>query len=186
MAAVAESVFEMVFQEMPVFVYGGAPSCSNCTRVDEPVMAGVSIGQPPAFDVSKTSDGAIVVSNAFRASCADVAGVRFVAVDDVPGYFTLELDGASRLDPFESHVAWGPMCEACGRPRYVTRSGPLRLGADTPPLIGFGHTDIEFGDSADFGPTHPIRFRSHVLVGRPTARLLKSAALSGVHLIAQP
>lgn len=178
---------ELVFQELPWFVYADATHCGDCSRVDrshvDPVIEGSA--RAPRFDISKTLDGAIIASDAFRDVCADVPGVTFAPVC-LTGYWSVAIDQIAVIEPFESHVRTGPPCATCGRPRYVTRSGPLRLDPDEELPRGFSRTDVEFGDSADFGLNRPIRFGAHILVDRATARLLKSATLLGVHLITQP
>lgn len=167
-------------------MYGEAPHCRACSRV-ESVVEGIAADGAfaPRFDVSKSFDGAIVVSDAFRDVCVDVPGITFTPLSG-GGHWTAEVDRVVAIEPFESHVRWGPPCEACDQPRYVTRSGPLRLQADGTLPSGFSCTDVEFGDTADFGPSRPVRLRSLVLVDRATARLLKSASLLGIHLITQP
>lgn len=177
---------ELVFQELPSFVYGAARHCADCSRL-EPAADGTVAGSKiaPTFDISKTLDGAIVASDDFRDVCVEVPGVAFAPVG-LDGYWSVEIDQIVAIDPFESHVRAGPACVTCDRPRYVTRSGPLRLDPNETLPRGFSRTDVEFGDSADFGPSRPIRFGPLVLVDRSTARLLKSTSLLGIHLITQP
>jgi len=177
----------MVFQELPVFVYGDAPMCAGCSRVEstgEPLLVGEV--PSPMFDVSRTLDGAIVASAAFRDVCADVPGVTFAPLPGVDQLWMLSVDPIVRIEPFDTRVRSGPPCARCGRPRYVTRTGPISLVDDQELPSGFSRTDMEFGDSADFGSTQPVLFRPDVLVDRQTARLLKAAPLLGVHLIVQP
>lgn len=177
----------MVFQELRAFVYTDAAHCLDCSRVVMPSTAGSPSEIPPlTFDVSQTLDGAVVASVAFRSACEHVGGIRFEPIDGVDDRWVVEVDRIVRIDPFESHVRSGPTCETCGRPRYVTRSGPLHLETSEPLEPGFSRTDIEFGDTADFGSSQPIRLRPNLLVDRGTARLLKAADLLGVHLITQP
>ena len=178
---------ELVFQELKVFVYAGAAHCRDCSRVEVPSPAGSSHDVPPlTFDVSQTLDGAVVASAAFRSVCERVDGIRFEPIGGVGDRWVVEIDRTVRVDPFGSHVRAGPQCETCGRPRYVTRSGPLHLETGESLEPGFSRTDVEFGDTADFGPSQPIRLRPSVLVDRGTARLLKASDLLGVHLITQP
>ena len=176
----------MVFQEYRAFVYDGAVSCSDCSRVTSPSVIAATALPMPTFDVSESLDGAIVASDAFRDVCVDVPGVSFAPLDDLGGYSLLEVGQVVRIDQFDSRIRYGPICTTCDRPRYVTRSGPIRLESDEDLPRGFSCSEMEFGDSADFGPDQPIRFRPLVLVDRTTARLLKSAPILGVHLIAQP
>lgn len=178
---------EFVFQELRTFVYTSAPHCPDCSRVEMPSAAHSTPDVAPlTFDVSQTLDGAIVASEAFRAACEIVDGIRFDMVVGANDRWVVEVDRTVRIDPFESHVRSGPTCVTCGRPRYVTRSGPLRLETSEPLEPGFSRTDIEFGDTADFGSAQPIRLRPNLLIDRGTARLLKAAGLLGVHLITQP
>jgi hypothetical protein len=168
-------------------VYTEAAHCHDCSRVELPTVARSPADAPPlVFDVSQTLDGAIVAGAAFRAACEVVDGVRFDPVDGADGQWVVEVERMVRIDPFESHVRSGPTCDTCGRPRYVTRSGPLRLQRSEPLEPGFSRTDVEFGDTADFGPAQPIRLRPNLLVDRGTARLLKASGLLGIHLITQP
>jgi len=178
---------ELVFQEFPTFVYTHAPTCHDCSRVDSPSGAHVAAGTtPPTFDVSKALDGGIVASEAFRLVCSDVPGIEFEPLGGLEGHWLVEVSVRVRIDPFESRVHMGPTCSTCGRPRYVTRSGAIRLLEDELLPSGFSGTDVLFGDTADFGSTRPIRLRPHILVDRSTARLLKSTSLLGIHLITQP
>ena len=178
---------ELVFQEFKVFVYARAPHCPDCSRVETPCAADAAPDLPPlTFDVSQTLDGAIVASSAFRSACDPVDGIRFEPIDGLDDRWVVEVDRTVRVDPFESHVRSGPTCGTCGRPRYVTRSGPLHLEAGEVLEPGFSRTDIELGDTADFGSSQPIRLRPGLLVDRGTARLLKASDLLGVHLITQP
>lgn len=178
---------ELVFQEFRAFVYARAAHCLDCSRVEMPSPAGSPTDIPPlTFDVSQTLDGAVVASTAFRAVCDRVAGIRFDPIQGLDDGWVVEVDRMVRIDPFTSHVRSGPTCETCGRPRYVTRSGPLHLEPGESLEPGFSRTDIEFGDTADFGSSQPIRLRPNLLVDRGTARLLKASDLLGVHLITQP
>lgn len=178
---------ELVFQELSEFVYTNAPHCPDCSRLETPSAGCSPPDCPPlTFDVSQTLDGAVIASAAFRAACDGIGGLRFEPVVGVSDRWVIEVERTVRIDPFESHVKSGPRCETCGRPRYVTRSGPLHLETSEPLQPGFSRTDIEFGDTADFGPSQPIRLRPNLLVDRATARTLKAADLLGVHLITQP
>lgn len=178
---------ELVFQELASFVYSEAPHCPDCSRLELPGRARAAPGDPPlTFDVSRTLDGAVVASEKFRDACARVDGIRFEPVVGADDRWVVEVDRVVAVEPFESHIRSGPTCETCGRPRYVTRSGPLRLENNEPLEPGFSRTDIEFGDTADFGPSQPVRLRSDLLVDRGTARVLKAAGLLGIHLITQP
>ncbi len=177
---------ELVFQELATFVYGQAPHCADCMRVDlwdVPIVTGDL--PTPTFDVAQTLDGAVVASATFRAACADLAGIEFIPLVGSQDRWTVEVDRIVRIDPFGSHVRTGPMCMTCSRPRYVTRTGPVRLESSEPLPSGFSRSDIEFGDSADFGSDQPIRIRPLILVDRATSRALKNAALLGIHLITQ-
>ncbi len=177
----------MVFQELSTFVYTDAMACPDCTHLETPSAACVAPDAPPlTFDVSQSLDGAIIASGAFRAACEGIGGVRFDLVVGVQDQWVIEVERTVRVDPFASHVRMGPACETCGRPRYTTRSGPLHLETNEPLQPGFSRTDIEFGDTADFGPSQPIRLRPNLLVDRGTARALKAVGLLGVHLITQP
>lgn len=177
----------MVFQELATFVYGDAPHCDDCSRVEPPAAAMVSEKLPtPVFDVALTLDGAIVASGAFRAVCAGIDGIEFRPLLGADDRWVVEVDRVVRIDPFESHVRRGPICATCSRPRYVTRTGPVHLESNEPVPAGFSRSDAEFGDSADFGRRQPIRLRPLILVDRDTARALKAADLLGIHLITQP
>jgi hypothetical protein len=179
--------FEMVFQEVKVFVYARASHCQVCTRVTDPSQAIAPDDMPvPTFDVSATLDGAVIATDAFRDICREVPGVTFTPLEGAVGCWLVDVDQVVRLEPFDSHVRWGLPCEACGRPRYAVRSGPLRLNPDEVLPTGFSHTDVEFGDTADFGFDRPVLLRPSLLVDRGTGRLLKSSGLLGIHLITQP
>lgn len=177
----------MMFQELSTFVYTDAAHCSDCSRVALPTPAhSASEDSPLTFDVSRSLDGAVVASAKFRAACEGLAGIGFDPVLGADDRWIVEVERTVSVDPFASHVKEGPTCETCGRPRYVTHSGPLRLQIADALEPGFSRTDVEFGDTADFGPTQPIRLRPDLLVDRGTARVLKAAGLLGVHLITQP
>lgn len=171
---------------MNVFVYGDAEHCADCSRVTDHTHAVAPPDTPqPTFDVSLTLDGAVVVTDAFVAAAEDVPGAVFTPIDGLPGTWLFEATQPVEIEPFDSNVKWGPICDLCQEPRYVTRSGPIRLAEDVELQRGCNRTTIGFGDTADFGD-RPVRLRSHVLVDRGTGRRLKSAGLLGVHLIAQP
>lgn len=177
----------MVFQEIPVFIYGAAGHCTDCSRVTEPGMAKAPVDMPaPTFDVSVSLDGAVLVTDTFREVCDEADGVVFAPLEGAPGVSLLVADRIVRVEPFDSHIRTGPACATCGEPRYVIRVGPLHLQPEDRLQPGFSRTDIGFGDTGDFGSTQPVFLRPHVLVDRDTGRLLKSAGLLGVHLIAQP
>lgn len=177
---------ELVFQELAAFVYTDAAHCDDCSRVELPARGVAADIEPPTFDVSKTLDGGIVATNAFRACCDGVPGIEFVPLIGLDDHWLIEVAQTVRIDPFASHVREGPECSSCGQPRYVMRSGPIRLDEDEVVSPGFNRTDAMFGDTADFGVRQPVRLRSNILVDRETARRLKSAALLGIHLITQP
>ena len=183
---VAGSPYELVFQELSGFVYADAVHCPSCSRVEQQAVP-VAVDLPdPTFDVSVTLDGAVVATDAFRAVCVEVPGVAFSPLDGADGCWVVEVETTVRIEPFDSHVRTGVLCTTCGRPRYVTRSGPLHLESGEILPEGFSCTDLEFGDTADFGPSQPVRLRSHLLIDRPTQRMLKSSDLSGIHVIAHP
>jgi hypothetical protein len=178
--------FEMVFQEIPVFVYGDAAHCSDCSRVHDDMQAVVPSGTPaPTFDVSLTLDGAMIATDAFVAATRDLPGARFTPLEGAAGNWMFDVVRIVEIEPFDSNVRWGPVCERCHEPRYVTRSGPIRLADGVEIEAGFSRTAIGFGDTADFGE-RPVRLRPHVLLDRATGRNLKSAGLLGIHLISQP
>lgn len=179
--------YELVFQEMPVFVYGDAEHCYDCSRVEDPTDAVAPPDMPaPTFDVSVTLDGAVVATTAFWEVCRRLPGIVFHRLDGAPGCWLVEVDRVVRIEPFDSRVRSGPECATCGRPRYVVRSGPLHLARNEVLPEGFSRTATEFGDTADFGSEQPVTLRSHFLLDRDTGRLLKDSDLLGVHLIAQP
>lgn len=177
---------ELVFQDWPVFVYTDTPNCPDCTRVLADTVAVAPEGPAPTFDVAITLDGGVVVSNTFRSTCSESPGVKFWPIAGRDDVWLLDAEPVVQLEPFDSHVKRGPECLTCGHPRYVTRSGPLVLAPHEVLPRGFSKTDIAFGDTADFGPTQPARLRPSLFVDRSTAKLLKSADLLGIHLIAQP
>jgi hypothetical protein len=176
----------MVFQEIPVFVYGDAVHCSDCSRVHDEMQAVAPPGTPaPTFDVSLTLDGAMIATDAFVASAHDLPGAKFTPLEGASGNWLFDVVRIVEIEPFDSNVRWGPVCERCHEPRYVTRSGPIRLADGVEIEPGFSRTAIGFGDTADFGE-RPVRLRPHVLLDRATGRNLKSAGLLGIHLISQP
>lgn len=177
---------ELVFQENDSFVFTHAVACPGCSRVldDSTIDADfVLVGR--TFDVSVTHDGAVIVSDAFAAVCADVPGVRFEPIATEPRHAVLHVDRVVRLEPFDSGVKAGPICSDCCAPRYRIRRGPIHLDADEVVEPGFWRTDLVFGDTADFGPDRPMSMRPHYLVDRVTGKALKDASLIGVHLITQ-
>lgn len=177
---------ELVFQDFAAFVYGSAPHCPSCTRVTDPAAAALPDDAPdPPFDVSLTFDGAVLASGSFRAACRGVAGARFSRVAGADDLWLLEVDPIVRLEPFDSNVRQGPSCDACGHVRWSTRSGPQVIDGDDG-SAGLVRSDIEFGDTADFGADQPIRLRPALFVDGATASVLKGADLLGVHLIVQP
>lgn len=174
----------MVFQEVDTFVYAKADHCAGCSRVLDATQAEAVPRSPrPAFDIALTLDGAIIASDAFVAVAKEMAGGRLEPLDGMPGWWIFTVDRLVRIDPFDSHYRTGPLCDTCGEPRYVTRSGPIRLEEDEVLHDGFSRTTSGFGDTADFGD-HPVFLRPHILLDRATGRTLKSAGLLGVHLIA--
>lgn len=176
----------MVFQEIGVFVYGAAAHCADCSRVTDETQAVAPPGTPmPTFDVSLTLDGAVIATDAFVAVAKDLPGARFTPIEGLPGTWLFDAVQTVEIEPFDSNVRWGPTCDLCEQPRYVTRSGPIRLTDDIELRRGCNRTTIGFGDTADFG-SRPVRLRPHMLIDRATGRGLKSAGLLGIHLIAQP
>lgn len=175
---------ELVFQENGSFAFTGAASCPGCSRVigDSVVDPGFEL-VVPTFDVSVTNDGAVIVTDAFVDACDDAPGARFDSVG--PGIAVMWVETVVHIEPFASGVASGPECTECGAPRYRVRRGAIRLDGDEVVPDGFCRTDLEFGDTADFGPEQPVAMRPHLLVDRSTGRRLKDAALIGVHLITQ-
>lgn len=183
----SDSPVELVFQDFPIFVYGTAPRCGGCSRVTDPTVAALpDDAPPPTFDVSLTFDGALVVTGRFRSVAGELPGAVFSAVAGADDLWLLDAGPVVRLEPFDSHVGWGPRCETCGEPRYVTRSGPLVLEPDEVLPEGFSRSDIGFGDTADFGPDQPIRMRPSLFADRATAKALKAGSLLGVHTVVQP
>ena len=181
------SPFELVFQEIPIFVYENADHCPDCSRVSDRAMAEAPAGmQPPTFDISVSFDGAMIATDAFRDLCHDLPGAVFTPLDGTTGCWRFDVDEIVRIDPFDSHVRAGTICETCGEPRYVIRSGPLHFHPHEMLQPGFSRTDAGFGDTADFGSTQPVWLRPHVLLDRDTGRALKQSGLLGIHLIAQP
>lgn len=181
------SPFELVFQENPIFVFERAEHCTDCSRVTDPASATAPADmEPPTFDISVSLDGAIIVTDTFRAVCTDVAGAAFAPIAGASGCWLFTPDHTVRIDPFDSHIKTGPICATCGEPRYVIRVGPLHLHPHEPFPSGFSRTDVTFGDTADFGSSQPVLLRPHVLIDRKTGKMLKGSGLLGIHLIAQP
>ncbi len=178
--------FELVFQEHRWFAFGRAPHCLDCSRVLDDSVIGLDAAEPPSFDISVTYDGCVVVSDEFVEACADIPGAVFTPIVDLPGFNVLRVERIVRLEPFDSHVKTGQTCPDCGGPRYATRTGPLHLDEGEQLETGFSRTDLEFGDTADFGPEQPIRLRPVLLLDEGSARAIKATELSGVHLIAHP
>lgn len=173
----------MVFQEVDTFVYAHADHCSGCSRVLDPTQARAVPGtSPSAFDIALTLDGAVIASDGFVAVAKEVPAGRLEPLDGMPGWWTFTVDRIVRIDPFDSHYRTGPSCDICGEPRYITRSGPIRLEEDEVLDAGFSRTASGFGDTADFGD-HPVLLRPHILLDRVTGRTLKGSGLLGIHLI---
>lgn len=180
-------VFEMVFQEHRSFAFTDAAHCSGCSRVDDDAVARPGADfSPPPFDVCVTLDGCVLASHEFTIHAANLEGIRFDPIPEVVGWSVLAVDPMVRIDPFASKVRWGSPCERCGEPRYSVRDGPIRLAEDEKVPEGFSHTDLAFGDTADFGADQPVRIRPAILVDAATRQLLKSVDLLGLHFIAQP
>ncbi|MEO6570481.1 MAG: hypothetical protein ABIO83_02940 [Ilumatobacteraceae bacterium] len=186
---------EIVFQESDAFVFGGAPHCAGCSRVLDEAWVDPGFRMPsPAFDISVTTDGCLVVSDALVEACDGIPGARFTAIATAPGYATMHVDPVARVDVVTTEVRNGTACEVCGVPRYVIRKAAVRLldpafdldpdEAATFPSVGFVRTDLAFGDTADFGPEQPIRPRPVIFVDEANAQRLKRAGLTGVHVIA--
>lgn len=181
------SPYELVFQEIPIFVYEVADHCYDCSRVTDAAQAKAPNDMPEmTFDVCVSLDGAIITSDAFRDVCGEIPGVEFAPLEGAPGCWRLDVGREVRIDPFDSHLKAGPICATCDQPRYLIRTGPLHLHPHETLQTGFSRTDVGFGDTADFGSTQPVLLRAHVLLDRETGRALKASDLLGIHLIAQP
>lgn len=179
--------FELVFQENKWFAYGRAPHCTDCSRVlDDTVVEPDATAESPAFDISVTYDGCVIVSDAFVDACADIPGAEYTPIAELPGFSVVRVERVVRLEPFDSHVKTGQTCPECGGPRYATRSGPIQLEDGETLEPGFSRTDLVFGDTADFGPQQPIRLQPVLLLDEETARAVKATDLTGIHLIAHP
>lgn len=179
--------FEFVFQENRSFMFEQAPMCPACTRVgDARAFDDEFELRQPNFDISITYDGCVIVSDAFVGACVAIPGPTFIPIASAPGFSVLEVDRVTRIEPFDSHVRSGPACDVCGEPRYVTRTGPLRLYEGDDLESGFTRTDVTFGDTADFGPHQPKLIRPLILVDEESARTLKSSRLRGIHFVAHP
>lgn len=168
-------------------MYERAPMCPGCSRVaDKRAFDDDFELKQPNFDISITYDGCVIVSDAFVGACVAIPGPVFIPLASQPGFSVLEVERVTRIEPFDSHIRAGPACDACGEPRYVTQSGPLRLFDGDVLEPGFTRTDVTFGDTADFGPHQPQLIRPLVLLDEGSARALKAAGLRGIHFVAHP
>lgn len=177
--------YEFVFQDNRSFMYADAPHCSECSRVlDDGWISPDFDLTGPRFDVSMTSDGCIIVSDRFIATCVSIDGLSFRPIPSLPGYSVVDAVPTFRLDPFMNRIRNGVDCKHCERPRFVVHDGPLSLAVDSELPLGFSRSELEFGDSADFGPDHPIRLVPVIAADGDTVAALKDAGLTGIHVIA--
>lgn len=177
--------YEYVFQDNRTYMYTDAPHCPGCTRVlDRSYIAPDFEFAGPAFDISMTSDGCLVASDRFISACVAITGLRFRPIPSLLGFSIVEVQPTIRLDEFENRIRKGVDCPACGHPRFVVHEGPLTLEPDEVLPTGFSRSELEFGDSADFGPDYPIRLNPVIASDEATVLHLKSAGLSGIHVIA--
>jgi hypothetical protein len=185
LTGVTAAPYEFLFQDNESFAYEGAPHCPDCTRVlDDSWIDPEFELALPGFDISVTSDGCVVASTAFVATCEGLGGIAFAPIASAPGWSVVRVERVVHLDPFMNRLLVGPACRECGHPRYSVRDGPLRLLAGERIQPGFSRTDLTFGDTADFGRQHPIRVGPVLVADEMTVRLLKLAELRGVHVIA--
>ena len=180
-----ELPFEFVFQDNRAYMYTDAPHCSDCSRVlDDSYIAPDFELVGPEFDISMTSDGCLVASDRFIAAVVSIEGLQFRPIPSLPGYSVVDAVPTFRLDPFMNRIRFGVECPECAQPRFVVHEGPLSLSVDSDLPLGFSRSVLEFGDTADFGPDHPIRLVPVIAADAETVAAVKAAGLSGVHVIA--
>ena len=180
-----EQPFEFVFQDNRTYMYADAPHCPDCSRVlDTSWISPDYTFEGHAFDLSMTSDGCLIASDRFIATCIEIDGPSFRPIPSLPGFSVVDIETRFRLDPFMNRIRTGVDCPTCGHPRFVVRDGPLALALDSDAPIGFGRSELEFGDTADFGPTQPMRLMPVIASDEATVRALKDAGLTGIHVIA--
>ncbi len=180
-----EQPFEFVFQDNRAYMYADAPHCPDCSRVlDSSWIAPDFRLDGHEFDLSMTSDGCLIASDRFIATTVDVAGLAFEPIPSLPGFSVVEISPTFRLDPFMNRIRFGVDCPTCDEPRFVVRDGPLMLALDSDVSGGFSRSLLEFGDTADFGPSQPMRLMPVIAADEATVRTLKDAGLTGIHVIA--
>lgn len=166
-------------------MYADAPHCSDCSRVlDESWISPDFELSGPQFDISMTSDGCIIASDRFIAACVSIDGLSFRPIATLPGYSVVEAEPTFRLDPFMNRIRSGVDCKQCGMPRFVVHDGPLAVAVESELPTGFSRSERAFGDTADFGPDHPIRLVPVIAADEDTVMALKAAGLTGIHVIA--
>lgn len=181
----SELPFEFVFQDNRAYMYTDAPHCRDCSRVlDDSWISPDFEFVGPEFDISMTSDGCLIASDRFIAAVLSIDGLEFTPIPSLPGFSVVTAVPTFRLDPFMNRIRFGVECHECGHPRFVVHDGPLALSVDSELPVGFSRSALEFGDTADFGPDHPIRLTPVIAADADTVLAVKSAGLSGIHVIA--
>ncbi len=163
------------------WMYGEAPHCSVCSLVTAPSRVSKDFRlRRGGAALSSTYDGANVVSSKFVSAVHGEPGVSFLPLPADPDHFVMSVGPVVRFDSERRGTRFGDPCNECGRPSHVIGATPVYLREPWLTPRGFSRTDLEFGDSKDFGPTQPTCLRPMILVDHTLARRLAELRLTGL------
>jgi hypothetical protein len=144
--------------------------CNGLLAKWEESLVGLVLRMRRRCDISTTYDGVLVVSERFRAFCAEnvLTGAIFVPLPDDPGFFRLDSKNIVEFDAERAGTRFINRCDVCGQFESVVGTRPffLKPGSAIPDM-GFARTDLEFASGDEKGP--------EILCGPSAGRMLNEA-----------
>ena len=136
-----------------------------------------TVSRPSRYDISRSADGVLVASTAFRAAALELLGDRSIEFTALRlGMHAMMPRKIVRFDAGKRRTQFEYRCQACGQYESVIGATPVFLmdpSSLTP--LDVARTDLEFGSDDEKRPM--------ILFGDEAARKLLERPLKGLELL---